>query len=139
MPNGEGDVASEDSDQWSGVSEPWEPPEIDREAEYIDEDKYTSVTIEEVDVTREGLQAANGHQANGRDVAVDKLPFDNIAVDGDEKQKKHKWTKEKPRDKVNIGKKKRRKFRYESKAERKVTRVKDKARNSKQARARRAV
>jgi ribosomal RNA-processing protein 17 len=138
VPNGEGDVASEDSDRWSGIPEPWEPPEIDREAEYIDEDKYTSVTIEEVGVTREGLQAANGHQTNGRDVEVDKLPSDNIAGGGDGKQKKHKWTKEKPRDKVNVVKKKRTKFRYESKAERKVTRVKDRARNSKQARARRA-
>jgi hypothetical protein len=50
-----------------------------------------------------------------------------------------KWVGEKPRDKPDRrGKKTTKKFRYESKGERKLARVKQKMRSSKRARARRA-
>lgn len=51
---------------------------------------------------------------------------------------KRKWTKEKPEKEDLKPKKKRKKFRYENKAERKLTRVKEKSKNSRQAKARRS-
>ena len=35
-----------EEDEWEGIEE---PPAVDYEAEYIDEDKYTTVTVEEMD------------------------------------------------------------------------------------------
>lgn len=47
------DAATTDEDgEWEGFAEPLP---VDYEAEYIDEDKYTTVTVEEMDPSREGF------------------------------------------------------------------------------------
>lgn len=132
---------SESDGGWSGITDP-EPPPIDHEAEYIDEDKYTTVRVEAMDVTREGLfkaqqsaeedgeQNADAPEENGQQTAdISEEPTS---------EKKRTWTKDKPKDGAHKIKKKKRNFRYESKAERKVTRSKERSKNHKQARERRS-
>lgn len=51
--NGDSDFDKESDEEWEGIEE---PPAVDYEAEYIDEDKYTTVTVEEIDSSREGLR-----------------------------------------------------------------------------------
>jgi ribosomal RNA-processing protein 17 len=92
---------------------------IDHQEEYIDEDRYTTVTIEAVDVSKEGLQKVEDDPVDtGETVYPPKLADEN---------KKKKWPK----------KEKKKKFRYESKAERKATRTKQKVGNKAKADSRR--
>jgi ribosomal RNA-processing protein 17 len=51
--NSDTNADEESDDEWEGIEE---PPAVDYEAEYIDEDKYTTVTVEEIDSSREGLR-----------------------------------------------------------------------------------
>ena len=111
-----------------------EPPPIDEEAEYIDEDRHTTVTIEAVDVTKEGIYKVVD-EASDEEVVVAEgeekaIQTDRVNIQG---QSKRAWTKERPSD----PKKKKKKFRYESKAERKVTRYKERSGNRAKAKARR--
>jgi ribosomal RNA-processing protein 17 len=107
---------------------------VDHEAEYIDEDKYTSVVVEEVGVDRDGFV----FEANQESTGIELDPSGgNKSTDTAEAKQKRTWTAEKPKD-GSRPKKKRKKFRYENKAERKVERQKQRDKNSKQAKARRA-
>ncbi|KPI46002.1 Ribosomal RNA-processing protein 17 [Cyphellophora attinorum] len=112
---------------------------VDHEAEYVDEDKYTSVVVEEVAVDRDGF--VHGDDAVSDDEVEAQTVVEQskaIKKTGDAGSKgKRKWTIEKPKDAAAKAKKKRKKFRYESKAERKIERGKQRAKNSKQAKARR--
>ena len=126
---GEDEAADEEGEdeEWTGFEE---PVEINREEEYIDEDKYTTVTVETVDISKSGFskpEAGSGEDSEGgREVAVgSKLQASDKRV----------WTKEKPSK--DRPKKKKKKFRYESKADRKVTRLKERSKNREQAKARR--
>ncbi|KAI6712241.1 hypothetical protein JHW43_005217 [Diplocarpon mali] len=129
---GDPGVASEDSDSWGGFSDS-EPsyqskagstatPVVDHEEEYIseDEDKYTTVTIEVVNVSKEGLH---------RVVDVDEEVKD--------KEEKGRQAKEEKGKKKWPKKERKQKFRYESKVERKATRMKQKVKNKACAEARR--
>ncbi|KIW62090.1 hypothetical protein PV05_02141 [Exophiala xenobiotica] len=124
------------ADEWSGISDS-EPAPVDHEAEYIDEDKYTTVTVEAMDVSREGLfkaeQARDSENPQEEEGGAEAEP-ENLS-----EKKKRKWTQEKPKGSVDKPKrKKKRNFRYESKVERKTARSKEKAKNRKQARERRS-
>ena len=103
-------LPSEDSDIAQDFEEEdW--PGIDHEQEYIDEDRYTTVTVEAVDVSKAGLQrVAEEHE---EELVKDYKPA------SDESKQKKQWPK----------KEKKQKFRYESKAERRATRSKQKAGN----------
>ncbi|KAH7072975.1 nucleolar protein 12-domain-containing protein [Paraphoma chrysanthemicola] len=126
----------EDEEEFTGFEEP-EP--INQEDEYIDEDKYTTVTIESVGISRSGFSVP------GEDNEEDKKVVEKVE-EAEEKGKDGKpvvrrdangkriWTKEKP--KTEWPKKKKKKFRYESKADRKVTRYKEGAKKRKQKEAR---
>jgi ribosomal RNA-processing protein 17 len=109
------DDENEDDDAASGAEDnkPAEPEfiPINQEDEYIDEDKYTTVTIESVGISKHGFERAGGGEGSE----------DEVDADGVKKEKKV-WTKEKP--KTARPKKKKIKFRYETKAERKAERVK---------------
>lgn len=126
-----------DTSDMDGVDVP--PEKVDHEAEYVDEDKYTSVVVEEVDVDRDGFVEADG-------AGVTQKPTGSAGEDQAAQAKgteakattKRQWTHNRPRDAASKPKQKRKKFRYESKAERKIERGKQKAKNSKQAQARRA-
>ncbi|KAJ9602417.1 hypothetical protein H2200_012959 [Cladophialophora chaetospira] len=129
----EDDKDEKDSDDdWEGTAEPLPTP-IDHEAEYVDEEKYTTVTVEAMDVSKEGLSSA---QEDGNENDSDK--HDNATMETPSSEKpKRQWTKDKPKDGERKRKKKRN-FRYESKVDRKAARSRQKSRNSKQARERRA-
>jgi ribosomal RNA-processing protein 17 len=111
-----------DDEDWEGIKdvepviEAVEP--VDHEEEYVDEDRYTVVTVEAVDVTKDGLSKV---EAVGSD--TEKAPK---LVERVEKAKKV-WPK-KPLKK---------KFTYETKTERKMARGKQKAGNKAKADARR--
>lgn len=110
-----------------------------REEEYIDEDKYTTVTVEPMNLSGSEDDAASDDDAAAPEDAEDKSKTtatskktrqSNIGKDG-----KRIWTKEKPD--TGKAKKKRKKFRYESKIERKLNRTKLAVKNSAAAKARR--
>jgi ribosomal RNA-processing protein 17 len=126
---------SREAESWDGISE---PPSVDYEAEYVDEDRYTTVTVDAMDLSKEGLHMAeedlrrqDGVDEDGRDRG------DGVTGKGENVGEKRKWTREKPKERQGRPKKKK-KFRYESKGERRAARVKDKMRKSKKASARRA-
>jgi ribosomal RNA-processing protein 17 len=122
---GAGLDSDEEGEVWGGIQEEEETVEaeevLDREEEYVDEDRWTTVTVEAVDVSKEGLKKV------GEEDSDDAEAPDLVALEekGEEKEKK-KWPK----------KEKKKKFRYESKAERKFTRGKQKAGNKARADAR---
>ena len=121
-----GGEGSEEEDVWGGIEDEGDTAVkavevLDHEEEYVDEDRYTTVTVEAVNVSKEGLQ--------------------KVADDDSDPEKEVEYAK--PAEKEETGKKKwpkkerKKKFRYESKAERKVIRGKQKAGNKARADARR--
>jgi len=139
--DGEDDISG---GEWNGVKDVTPPP-IDHEAEYIDEEMYTTVTVEAIDVSRDGLHKVKEADGNTEDVLQSqeektepetKVKTGKVIL-GTRKLGKREWTKEKPKDRPDKPKIKRKKFRYEGKAERKFTRMKEKSKNSKEAKARR--
>lgn len=115
----------EEQDEWEGFNEELPPP-IDREEEYIDEDKYTTVTVESVEISKSGF--SKPEEEGGSQEAED-------GTSKDPDNKKRVWTKERPNK--DRPKKRKVKFRYETKSERKVTRFKERSKNRSQAKARR--
>lgn len=112
------------SEKWNGIQE---EPAIDHETEYIDDDRFTTVTVEAVDVTRDGLHKAIGEAADDEELpSVERSSETPAGQAGPQKggqRLKRVWTKET----LKGPKKKKKVFRYESKAERKVTRYKERS------------
>lgn len=109
--------------------------EVDRQEEYMDENRYTTVTVEAVDVTRDGLRTiANEDEQDSQGLTTNQADglVSQTNGGGEARSGKRIWTKERP----NGPKKKKRKFKYESKAERKTTRFKEKSGNKLKAKAR---
>jgi ribosomal RNA-processing protein 17 len=99
--------------EWAGIDDG--EMEAAQDEEYVDEDKYTTVTVE-----------AMGDPSDDSDhdsVPKTTTKEDEKANGATEAPKKRIWNKE------NKAKPKKRKFRYESKAERQVTRQKQKSKN----------
>jgi len=102
-----------DEDEWNGFEDDSPPEPIDHEAEYVDEDRYTTVTVEAVSVDREGLHRPEDSSDDG-------------STEGGDDSKDHSndgpssGTRSQP-------KKKKKKFRYESKMERQVTAAKQRS------------
>jgi len=107
--------------EWGGFGGEKAVEVVDHEAEYVDEDKYTTVTVEAVDVSKEGLSKVVDEDEDDMEEKTFSKPFDK-----DEKGKKV-WPK----------KVRKKKFTYETKTERKFTRAKQKAGNKVKADARR--
>ena len=114
---------------------------IDHEEEYIDEDKYTTVTVEAVGISKEGFSKADD---DGDGNEGDEGKFNEKSPTHATLQKKSVTNNGNQRSKSKDGeqkgrqKKKRKKFRYESKADRKLTRTKQRQKKSKMAEVRRA-
>ncbi|EME39581.1 hypothetical protein DOTSEDRAFT_56916 [Dothistroma septosporum NZE10] len=126
--NGEEDVDDfsgfEDSTPTLAPAAKEHQEELPDDAEYIDEDRYTTVTVEAMDDGKEEEFDKEEETAKYATKAqIDKKPL----------RKKRPWDKG-GADKVKMKKKK---FRYETKAERAVTRQKQKSQNKKFAKARR--
>ncbi|MCJ1371705.1 hypothetical protein MMC20_002924 [Loxospora ochrophaea] len=155
-----GDDGSETEDtEWVGIPDPREV--VDRQEEYFDDDRHTTVTVEAVGVSRRGLQTESegekridkedgeqgsdeegGKEAGGQGSNKDygeRARYSESAIDTDASSrlksvgKKRIWTKDRPERAKN---KSRKKFRYESRAERKVTRFKERAGHRARAKAR---
>jgi ribosomal RNA-processing protein 17 len=114
--------------EWQGFAD--NPAALPKDQEYIDEDQYATVTVEAVDIDRDGFVTRREGDEAETTIEVDNA--EKLAGEG----KKRVWTKEKPK-KVVKKKARPKKFRYESKTERKVTRAKERSKNSSQAKARR--
>jgi ribosomal RNA-processing protein 17 len=134
--DGDGEEGSESGEDvaWEGFEEE-APPPISKVDEYIDEDKYATVTVESVDITRDGFKTGTSEDEDARRSSGDEGEQVKGKTDGPPTVKK-KWTKEYPRS--NKSKKKKKTFRYESKEERKANRMKERTKNRAQAQARRA-
>ncbi|KAI9748892.1 MAG: hypothetical protein M1815_002887 [Lichina confinis] len=107
------------------------PQHVNHEEQYLDEDRHTTVTVEAVDVSKEGLTAIPVDQ-NGED-----------GSDGAESAGRHKTlsanthpaadskgrssTAGRQANGISTAKKRKKAFRYETKAERKVEKVKQRA------------
>lgn len=109
-------------DEWDGLSDNGavEAP-IDLEEEYIDEDRYTTVTVEAVSVDRDGLHKPLPEPES--DPEEDAAKLDKQEGERTEEMSKRQATKEKP-------KKKKKPFRYESKFDRQLTERKQRAKRT---------
>lgn len=136
--------SSDDEGEWNGIEDGdggQTQEVVDHEEEYVDEDKYTTVTVETVDIDRDGFKTKRTWDEDGDEDQEDEEDEEGREAgkeaEGKVKAKgKRVWTAEKP--KSDKPKRKKKKFRYESKTERKVTRDKQKAKNRTQAEARKA-
>ena len=136
--DGENEDDGSQSEDWQGFAE---PVIVDHEDKFVDDDRYTTVTVEAVDVTREGLERVRSESEDAC-AAVE----DGLGERGKEKTSetraqdqaqgasvaKRKWSKENS-NKSRMG---HRKFRYESKGQRKLSRLKQAAANRAQAKKR---
>lgn len=113
---------SED-EEWDGFED---PVPVDYEEEYIDEDKYTTVTVEEMGLSRNELQRPEEGDASSADDQTDRKEKENVKSEVGVKVKRKQNNQ-----------KKRKKFRYESKEDRKVAQRKQKLGSRKKASARR--
>jgi ribosomal RNA-processing protein 17 len=131
-----GDDDDNEEEEFTGFQEP-EP--INQEDEYIDEDKYTTVTIESVGISKAGFSRP------GEDEQRDTKKGGKEGEGGEKKGegeaeaeaegKKRVWTKAWPKNN-DKPKKKKKKFRYETKTERKAERMKQGMKKRKQKEAR---
>ncbi|KAG8525265.1 uncharacterized protein KY384_008909 [Bacidia gigantensis] len=95
----------------------------DREDEYVDEDRFTTVTVEEVGIDRDGFHQVREDEEEDKDAAMRASKNDVSAKSGDTMHAG------KRKGGAAVKTKKRKKFRYESKAERKLGKQKQKLRN----------
>ncbi|KXJ93165.1 nucleolar protein 12-domain-containing protein [Microdochium bolleyi] len=105
------DDDNEDKEAWGGIEDPVTNKDIiiDHEDEYIDEDRYTTVTVESVTVSKDGLNKPAAEE-DLEDEAAQRTR--ETAAAGEKK------------DKARPPKKKKPKFRYETKIERQLSRRK---------------
>lgn len=115
----EQDSDEESADEWDGIPDQPDLDIVDHEEEYIDEDRYTTVTVESVSVSRDGLYKPQVEQDN----------------EDDGEKKETEEAEAKGASKPEWPKKKKKKFRYESKIERKLTEVKRKIKSRPRVRA----
>ncbi|KEY67384.1 hypothetical protein S7711_07594 [Stachybotrys chartarum IBT 7711] len=102
----------ESAEDWEGFPDQPNLEIVDHEEEYIDEDRYTTVTVESVSVTRDGL-----NRPETLEEVAESTKVEDKAEDNEEKTKQSR------------PKKKKKKFRYESKIERQISNVRQKAKN----------
>lgn len=117
--------SDKDEDEWNGFDAAPQAPAleaVDHEEEYIDEDLYTTVKVEAVSVDRDGL-----HNKSELEAAEDDSDERSAADDTESKNAKGGSSSEGRKDHP---KKKKKKFRYETKVVRQMTNRKNKARKS---------
>ena len=116
---------------WNGINQSQNSDVVE---EYLDDDRFTTITVEAVDVSRDGFHKVD-HEANSESNnphAVPSLKIEQTLDRGKAQDSKRSRGKER----LAGAKKKKKKFKYESKAERKFTRQKERSRNRRQAKAR---
>ncbi|KAF5561270.1 nucleolar 12 [Fusarium napiforme] len=105
--------SDEEDGEWDGFPDQPELDIVDHEEEYIDEDRYTTVTVESVSVTRDGLHKPQVDDNDNKDKKVEEPKDDQKAKSRREPKKKKK------------------KFRYETKFERQLTDKKQRIKKAK--------
>ena len=109
------DTTDESDNEWEGFQEEPILEPVDREEEYIDEDRYTTVTVESVIIDKDGFHKPeeSPDEESGKDTqGGDAAPAALSDQKGESRPKKKK-----------------KKFRYESKIERQLNNRKQKARS----------
>ena len=102
---------------------------LDHEEEYVDEDRFTTVTVESVNVSRDGLVKPDDDDDDGQeDGQAGKEEQAGGSGSGDRRQSNSKKMTREP-----TNKKKKQKFRYESKTERLQEQRRQKARKKRKA------
>ncbi|KAI1355053.1 nucleolar protein 12-domain-containing protein [Xylaria sp. FL0043] len=121
----EGDSSGDDTaEEWTGFQDTsGQQDTVDHEEEYVDEDRYTTVTVESVNVSKDGLTSSRPDEEESAEEEEEKIDK------GIEAQTEKKSDKNRTADK-----KKKRKFRYETKLERQITNIKQKAKNKRRPR-----
>lgn len=111
--SGDIDTAEDaEHDEWDGITDGPDLDIIDHQEEYVDEDRYTTVTVESVIVSRDGLAKPElfDEEENASTEAAEKEPEEQVL---ESRRPDH----DRPR-------KKKKQFRYESKFERSLTNAK---------------
>ena len=130
----------EEEEEWIGFDDlpDNKPAPIDHEDEYIDEDRYTTVTVESIDITKSGIHKSVSADAGSEEddpVSGDAAAREKGMTEGRGMVGRRPSAKEKPSGKPKVKKKK---FRYLSKGDRKAVRMKERSGNKAKAKARRA-
>lgn len=111
-------------DEWGGFQDaPAQQDLIDHEEEYVDEDRFTTVTVESVNVSKDGLTSSRPDEEESAE---------ERGADKDTQAQPERMGRE--TDQHGTKKKKKQKFRYETKLERQITTIKQKARNKRRPR-----
>ena len=126
---------TEDEEQWAGISE---PEELDRDAEYVDEGRFTTVTVEAMDVSRSGLQDAAEKMQDESDLSGENTQNSRRRDQLEPRKLSHERRRPQRSKKGPIERRKKKKFHYEGRTARKVTRAIESSKNRRQAKARRA-
>lgn len=117
------DGEGSDEEEFEGFPDRPELDLVDDEEEYIDEDRYTTVTVETVDVSRDGLNKPLTCEEEEKAETEKRRKYEEAAAEEEAAKAK----------KGDFGpkKKKKKKFRYETKLERQLSDRKQKAKNIK--------
>ncbi|KAI0129287.1 nucleolar protein 12-domain-containing protein [Hypoxylon sp. NC0597] len=110
------ETSEEEADEWGGFQDTPALEPVDHEEEYIDEERYTTVTVESVHVSKDGLSSSK--------------PDEDSSEEGEETPKEGSQHPPGSMEKARPPKKKKPKFRYETKAERQVNQRKQKSSKS---------
>ncbi|CRK46292.1 hypothetical protein BN1723_006990 [Verticillium longisporum] len=109
------EIHGEDFEEWDGIEEK-QPEVIDFEDEYIDEDRFTTVKVEAIAVTRDGFEKLHDNDDSEDEKKEEDEDSEKKAA---EEKKTPKARKEWPKKKA--------KFRYEQKFDRRIEERKQKA------------
>ena len=120
-------------EEWGGIEK---VEEVDHEEEFVDEDKYATVTVEAVDISKDGLKRARAEDEDGEEHEEAEATSKRGESQGEEAGARR--SSQKGSDIKAKNKPKKKKFRYESKAERKVTRHKERSGSKAKAKLRRS-
>ena len=113
-------------DQWAGIGDA-EEVQVDHEQEYVDEDRFTTVTVETVDVSRDGLCKVIQEEEEEDSENPDGLGVgDKTAATKEAGKGQNGKPRRNKEQHSGVKKKKKKRFRYETKAERKITIRKEK-------------
>lgn len=115
----EGDEESEPNEEWGGFTDEPNLDIIDHQEEYVDEDRYTTVTVETVSVTRDGFEKPT--------LSDDEESNNDTATAKDTEEASETPHKDKKNDRPR---KKKKQFRYETKFERSLSNAKQRVKKA---------
>lgn len=115
LPSDEPGPEPEPEPEWDGFPDKPRLDIVDHEQEYIDEDRYTTVTVESVSVSRQGLSRPQGDDSDEADDVEAARPSGDV----EEARKRG----------ARPAKKRKKTFRYENKIERQLTNSRQRAKS----------